>query len=144
MNIQTETGSKTKTYIDALMIRKTVFVDEQSVPLDLEVDAYDPVAINYVGYLNQQPTTTARIITADNNGWHVQRVATLAEFRHQHLASELLQQIAVDAKAAKITYLILDAQVAAIPFYQQLGYQLTAREQFLDAGIWHREMIFEV
>ncbi|WP_125605278.1 GNAT family N-acetyltransferase [Lapidilactobacillus bayanensis] len=141
MEIKSETGLTTKTYQDALMIRRTVFVTEQKVDLAIEIDENDPIAINYVGYLAQVPATTARIVPAKNNGWHVQRVATLKEFRHHHYGSALLNAIATDAQAQNIAYLILDAQITAIPFYQQLGYHLTERSEFLDAGIRHREMI---
>lgn len=141
MEIKSEIGLKTQTYQDALMIRREVFVNEQKVELALEIDANDPIAVNYVGYLNQTPVTTARTIPVDNNGWHIQRVATLREFRHHQYGSTLLKQITKIAQQQHLDYLILDAQVAAIPFYQQLGYQLTKRAMFLDAGIAHREMI---
>lgn len=140
MNIKHQIGINSQIYQDALEIRRRVFVDEQAVPEDLEIDQNDPIADNYVGYLDETAATTARTIAAPDHGWHVQRVATRINFRHRHLASQLLQQIIADATDQQIAYLILDAQLAAIPFYQQLGFQLTSREQFLDAGIMHREM----
>lgn len=141
MKIKTETGLNTQTYQDALLIRRKVFVDEQQVDWTLEVDENDPIALNYVGYLDERPATTARVIPAENNGWHIQRVATLKEFRHHRYGSELLNFITQDAQEKQIDYLILGAQVTAVPFYQQLGYQLTDDPEFLDAGIRHREMI---
>nr|WP_263849096.1 GNAT family N-acetyltransferase [Lacticaseibacillus nasuensis] len=38
----------------------------------------------------------------------------------------------------------LGAQVHAVGFYERLGYHLTARPEFLDAGIRHREMALDL
>lgn len=140
MNIKHQTGINSQIYQDALQIRREVFVSEQAVPESLEINQNDPIADNYVGYVDEQAVTTARTVSAPDNGWHIQRVATRSEFRHHRYGSELLQAIITTAREQKIAYLVLDAQLVAIPFYKQLNFELTAREQFLDAGIMHREM----
>ncbi|WP_261806196.1 GNAT family N-acetyltransferase [Lapidilactobacillus luobeiensis] len=133
-------GTTNQLYQDALGIRKDVFVEEQQVPVALEVDENDPRAENYVGYWQGQAVTTARTLIEADGGWHIQRVATRLSARHQGWAQQLLTQIATTAQAQQVPYLILAAQLPARPFYEKLGYHATDRDIFLDAGIQHQEM----
>ncbi|UQS84365.1 GNAT family N-acetyltransferase [Bombilactobacillus thymidiniphilus] len=127
-------------YQDSLKIRKIVFVKEQNVPIDLEIDNNEEIYTHYVGYDNEIPVVTARSLrTSDNSGWHIQRVATLKEYRHKGLGKQLLDYIEQQAKMNNITYLELSAQDQAQPFYLKLGYEVTSK-QFLDAGIKHHNM----
>lgn len=138
--IKHASGATSQLYQDSLQIRKTVFVDEQQVPVSLEIDQFEASAINYVGYLAQTPIVTCRTIVEADGGWHVQRVATLREYRHHDYAKTLLNAVIVAARAQQIPYLILDAQLTAVGFYQKLHFQATARPTFLDANIRHQEM----
>ncbi|MHA3066441.1 GNAT family N-acetyltransferase [Lacticaseibacillus saniviri] len=135
LDIKTTQDLDSQTYRDALMIRQTVFVNEQGVDPKLEIDADEAKAIYFVGYLNQQPVVTARLI----DGNHIQRVATMKAFRHQGLAKELLLAMEAPAKALGATELHLNAQLRALPFYERLGYHAFGPE-FMDAGIAHRAM----
>ncbi|WP_225419642.1 GNAT family N-acetyltransferase [Lapidilactobacillus wuchangensis] len=138
--IKQASGATSQLYQDSLQIRKTVFVDEQQVPLALEIDQYDETALNYVGYLDQQAVVTCRIIVEADGGWHVQRVATLHEYRHHNYAKTLLSHVIVAAQDKQVPYLILDAQLTAVGFYEKLKFHATARPTFLDANIRHQEM----
>ncbi|MCT4396761.1 GNAT family N-acetyltransferase [Periweissella beninensis] len=124
---------------DALAIRKSVFVAEQNIDISLELDNLDDVATHFVVYLNKQPIATARIHRTNDNGWHLQRVATLKSFRHQGVASMLMHNIESNASTLGITYLTLGAQLQAKDFYQKLGF-IAQGSIFLDAGIQHITM----
>ncbi|WP_225046954.1 GNAT family N-acetyltransferase [Lacticaseibacillus kribbianus] len=127
------------TYQDALAIRQTVFVEEQHVPADLEVDADEARAIHFVAYENGLALATARLLPEDY-GYHVQRVAVLRPYRHHGVGEALLAHLAEFATAHGATALRLGAQVQAIGLYMRLGYQPTVRPEFIEAGIHHREM----
>lgn len=127
----------------ALMIRKQVFVTEQSVPLDIEIDDLDNQTTHYVGFLNGIPVVTARIAENEaQTNWHVQRVATVKDARGNGYAGKLLKQIITDAQQANIQSLDLGAQVQAIGFYEKLGFNATG-PVFQEANIDHRRMILK-
>ena len=50
-----------KEYEDAIFIRRKVFVEEQDVPLHLELDEYDQEAIHFVAYDEETPFGAGRI-----------------------------------------------------------------------------------
>ena len=52
---------KSKTYLDALDIRKEVFVEEQQVPVSIEIDDLEDKTLHLVGYEESVPVATARI-----------------------------------------------------------------------------------
>ncbi|MHC9532027.1 GNAT family N-acetyltransferase [Dellaglioa sp. L3N] len=126
-------------YKDALSIRKTVFVEEQKVPMALEIEN-EAEAIHFVGYKDDKPVVTARVISEDTETWHVQRVATIKSARGQHLATDTLKFIEGFATVYDIKYLTLGAQDQAQGFYEKLGYVVEG-EGFMDAGIAHHTMI---
>jgi len=139
MQIEITADLTSPIYQDSLAIRQAVFVKEQGVPADLEVDADENKAIYFVGYLDNQPVATARL-RPEAGGYHVQRVAVAKAYRNQHLGQALLEAMTDYAKKQAAQHLSLNAQVSAVGFYQRLGYALTERPEFLDAGIQHREM----
>lgn len=141
--IKTTTDLDSKIYQDGLKIRTEVFVKEQKVPADLEVDDYEDKCKYFVLYVDETPAAVARYYPTEDNGIHVQRVAVQLNFRKQGLASKLLNHLMADAKTNGYTYVILGAQDQANGFYKTLGFHVVG-EQFLDAGILHHNMRKEI
>lgn len=131
-------GTSANCYQDALKIRHLVFVNEQHVPLELEID-HEDAADYFVGYLNQTPVATARVTVQSDGAWHIQRVAVPKEYRQRGFASQILQYIEQTARNKQVPYLTLGAQDHAQGFYLKLGYQVIG-DGFLDAGIKHHRM----
>ncbi|MDR3189937.1 MAG: GNAT family N-acetyltransferase [Lactobacillaceae bacterium] len=127
----------------ALVIRRKVFVDEQNVPLELELDDFDASTTHYIGFTGQAAVTTARVLVTETGAWHIQRVATLPEYRGHGYSSKIMQTIMEDAHEAGVSQLELGAQLVAQTFYEKLGFTPVG-ETFLDAGIEHIEMIFTI
>ena len=116
-------------------IRTVVFVEEQAVPLELEMDDYDAVATHFMLRDGETPLGTARLL--DKHGLaKIGRVAVLKEARGRGLGLVLMQAVIAEAKRRGFTESILDAQTYAIPFYARLGY-VAEGEEFDDAGIPH-------
>jgi len=125
-------------------IRMTVFVEEQGVPPEEELDAYDVTASHFL--VRRTPDTgpagivgTARLLDKGHGTGKIGRVAILREHRGKGLGALLMQRVEQDAKAAGYTELILEAQCYAIPFYEKLGYTAEG-DIFLDCDIEHRLM----
>lgn len=100
---------------DALAVRIAVFVHEQNIPLELEVDADDARSWHWIVYDENTPVATARLVppphaphdTVDTNSTlcdgrydlreepcvRIGRVAVRKEYRGRGLAVELLRTI---------------------------------------------------
>lgn len=125
-------------YKDAVTIREQVFVNEQGVPIEMEMKGENGPCY-YVGYVNDVPVATARVVK-QADGWLIQRVAVVSEARGKHYGSAIMAEIERDATTQQAQRLMLHAQDTAQPFYSRLGYQVEG-EQFEEAGISHHMMI---
>lgn len=129
-------------YQHALEIRQIVFVIEQQVPLELEIDANEGACVHFVLYNSEKiPVSTLRILSdKDSKKVLIQRVATLRAYRGCGYAAKLLTSALDFLKTQNITQVELHAQLQAIAFYEKLGFQAFGSE-FLDADIPHMSMI---
>lgn len=117
-------------------VRKMVFVEEQAVPLELELDEYDATATHFLMRDDAgSPVATARLL--DKHGLaKIGRVAVRKEVRGRGLGLELMQAVLELAHKRGFTEAVLDSQTYAIPFYERLGFAAEG-EEFDDAGIPH-------
>ena len=139
MEVKSTTDLDSQVHHDSVQIRTNVFVEEQHVPANLEVDADEGKATYFVVYDAGLPVATARILP-EGTGYHVQRVAVEKAYRKHGLGKMVLNAIIAYAREQNVAFLKLGAQLQAIGFYKTLGFQLTDQPEFLDAGIRHREM----
>lgn len=116
-------------------LREKVFVHEQGVPPELEIDGSDPFCIHIVAEYRNQTIGTGRL-TRDG---HIGRLAVLEEYRGQGIGSILLSRLIQEAVHHGLNKVNLNAQLQAIRFYEQAGFEICSRE-FMDAGIPHMEM----
>lgn len=130
-------------YQDALSIRKKVFVDEQKVPEDLEIDDLEDKSFHLVVYSNHQAVATARIVEIAPQIYKVQRVAVLMDYRSRGVGKKVMQEAEHKIHMLGGTQIVLEAQLHAIPFYTSLGYRAEG-EEFEDAGILHRKMTKDI
>jgi|SRR5699024_3180406 len=126
-------------YNQALSIRKEVFIKEQQVPEELEIDELESQAEHVVLFAEDQPIGTARILEKEPALYKIQRVAILKPQRGKGLGFALMQEAEHHIRRLGGSKMILDAQLHAIPFYESLGFSPQGKE-FLDAGIPHRRM----
>lgn len=139
MKMKWTDDTRSAIYKDALAIRYTVFVDEQHVPVDLEIDELEDLSLHLVLYKAKQPVATARIYKLADDTYKVQRVAVLKEDRTSGIGTLLMKEIEKKASELRAKSLTLGSQNSAIPFYEKLGYHISS-EEFMDAGIPHHSM----
>ena len=121
---------------DALKaIRKTVFIDEQHVPEELEWDGRDTECIQFLATVDSMPVATARLTPEGQIG----RMAVLKDFRGKGFGSRLLAAVIEQANHAGHKQVFLHAQVSVIEFYKAHGFTAYG-DVFIDAGIEHRSM----
>lgn len=124
---------------DAFYVRQKVFVEEQDVPMHLELDDYDQSAIHFIAYDDDMPIGAGRIREPEPGIAKVERVCILPQYRGQHLGNLMMDKMETYGREAGLTTVVLYAQSYAVPFYEKLQYQITSPE-FMDAGIPHRAM----
>ena len=122
---------------DCFMIRRKVFIEEQDVSEEEEMDGLDDQADQYLLTVNGNPAATARVRFPDQHKGKVERVAVLKEFRGLHLGEKLMERIIEDISVREgIREILLAAQTRVIGFYGKLGFEAFG-EEFLDANIPH-------
>jgi predicted GNAT family N-acyltransferase len=121
-------------------LRHLVFVEEQGVPVELEIDEHDAAAAyHFLGLIDGEPAATARICVFGDKA-KIQRVVVLKQFRGRSLGRQLMQHLMEFARSKKLApKIVLDAQTYAVAFYESLGFETTG-EEFDDAGIAHIHM----
>ncbi|MBN6887506.1 putative GNAT family N-acyltransferase [Cytobacillus horneckiae] len=123
---------------DAFKVRKEVFVYEQDVPMEEEIDEHEQEATHFVLYDENEPGGAGRFRIVDGYG-KIERVCVRKETRKGGSGKKIMLSIEDHARAQGIDTLKLHAQTHAIPFYEKLGYEVIS-DEFLDAGIPHRTM----
>ena len=127
----------------ALPIRLGVFVEEQGVPENLELDEFDELADHALAFNGAVCIGTARLTRSANGGAQIGRMAVLPEYRRQGLGTQLLQALIEQGQSQGVTRFELHAQVSAIGFYEKQGFIIQG-EQYEEAGILHRNMTLEL
>jgi predicted GNAT family N-acyltransferase len=119
----------------AAPIRFAVFVEEQGVPFEIELDEYDPVSVHAVAFEGQKAVGTGRLLPDG----HIGRMAVLAAFRGKGIGGALLQALMKAAQARGDREVMLSAQVGALRFYRAHGFQPEG-DEYMEAGIRHQAM----
>ena len=125
---------------DAFLVRQAVFIQEQRVPAELELDEFDPTATHALAYQGTQCIGTGRLVDFGGGQTQIGRMAVLAGFRGIGIGKQILEKLVELAISQGAKTIILHAQLSAIPFYEKLGFQAQG-DVYDEAGIPHRNMI---
>lgn len=120
---------------DGYWVRRKVFIEEQKVPEELEIDEYDKAADHVIVYINNNPVATGRFV-AINGEDLFGRIAVLKEYRGRGLGKIVVDNLINKAEEKGIDEVHLHAQLTAKGFYESLGFEAYG-EIFDDAGIDH-------
>ena len=128
---------------DLIKLRGIVFVEEQNVPVTLEIDGMDPDCRHVKAVMNNQTIGTARLLP---NGY-IGRMCVLKEYRSQGVGKKMLECLIQQAfydqtTSAPIDEVTLNSQSSAIAFYQANGF-LICSEEFIEANIVHQKMVLK-
>lgn len=117
-------------------VRYIVFVVEQKVPEEIEIDTIDPKVIHALATdRSGLPIGTGRL---SENG-RIGRVAVLAGWRGKNVGTELMQTLIDHARIMGMKSVHLHGQTQSLAFYRKLGFEADGPE-FSEAGIPHRNM----
>jgi predicted GNAT family N-acyltransferase len=124
----------------AAPIRFAVFVEEQKVPAELEIDDQDARCVHALARdAEGRALGTGRLLPDG----HIGRMAVLQDARKLGIGSALLTALMAEARRRGHAQAVLSAQTHAIPFYRRHGYAVVGGE-YMDCGIPHVDMACEL
>ena len=122
----------------AIAVRFRVFVDEQSIPAEEELDADDAAATHAIAVENGQAIGAGRFVIR-NGAAVIGRLAVDLPHRRRGIGAMLLRFLEAEAAAQGATEYMLHAQEYVKSFYAARGYA-ECGDVFLEVGIPHIEM----
>ena len=122
----------------AVGIRFRVFVDEQSVPPEIELDEYDAVATHAIALRDGVAIGTGRAIVEGDEA-RIGRMAVDRQHRRGGVGGLILRFLEDEAREQGATEFVLHAQDYVKSFYASHGYEEHG-DTFMEAGILHIEM----
>jgi len=122
----------------AFAIRMRVFVKEQGVPEEIELDEDEGRAIHFLALIADKVVGTARVVLR-HGGAKIGRMAVLKSYRGMGVGSKLLKLAIETAKRKRARGIYLHAQVSVIGFYETADFRAVG-PVFEEAGIPHRKM----
>ena len=141
--VRITTGAWRDLQKDASAVRVRVFVEEQNIPLEMDWDEADKVALHAVAHNRLgQPLATGRLLQGDPAEPGVARIGRMAVervVRGTRLGRDILEALADAARQRGNRELRLHAQCSALGFYERLGFAVQGAP-FDEAGIPHVTM----
>ena len=126
----------------AWAIRRCVFIEEQGVPEQIEMDEDDAHAFHALALDGNTPVGCGRMVAHDGYV-KIGRMAVLSERRGKGIGRSILAFLMQRAREQGIGRAVLHAQLTAEGFYLKNGYSPEG-EVFEEAGIAHRRMSREL
>jgi predicted GNAT family N-acyltransferase len=120
----------------AAPIRFEVFVREQRVPAEIELDDQDAVSLHAIAFDGEDPIGTGRLLPDG----HVGRMAILKAWRRRGIGAAILQALIDAARRRGDKKIALSAQVHAVAFYRAHGFEPVG-DVYQEAGIEHQAMV---
>jgi len=117
-------------------VRMRVFVEEQRVPAEIELDEHDTASIHALAYDAQGAAIATGRLLPDG---HIGRMAVLKEWRGKGVGSGILARLIDCARERGDRAVQLSAQTHALAFYRRHGF-VEEGEVYLEAGIKHQQM----
>ena|SRR5437016_1017290 len=119
----------------AQRIRVAVFVEEQGVPPELEMDEHDDRCMHALAFVGKEAVGTGRLL----RDGHIGRMAVLKPWRGRGVGAALLRALVQAARERGDGEVLLSAQVHALPFYRAHGFAPFG-DIYEEAGIPHQAM----
>lgn len=129
-------GSEPWNHAAALYVRMNVFVLERTIAMEDEFDDNDESDRVYVvAYTDDnQPVATGRFQTIDDTTMRPARIATLKDYRGQHLGAQIIKALEEYGLARGYTKSVIHSEMTAKGFYERQGYQVSS-EPYEEDGV---------
>ncbi len=120
-----------------LSIRREVFMVEQDVPPEEEIDEFEQSSTHIIAYANKIPVGTARWRVTES-GIKLERFSVLKPYRGHQIGRKLVEFVLANVESDTI---YLHAQEQVIAFYEKFGF-MAIGNRFYEADIPHKKMTY--
>lgn len=130
----------------AINVRMRVFVVEQEIPAEEELDDADATATHAVALRDGLVIGTGRMLVVEGDAIGTCRIGRMAvdqEWRRHGVGGRILQFLEEQAREQGLTHCLLHAQEYVKAFYAGHGYREQG-DSFLEVDIPHVEMVKEL
>ena len=117
-------------------VRFAVFVEEQNVPPELELDEEDERSVHVLALAADGTAVGTGRLLRDG---HIGRMAVLKDWRGRGVGSAVMSHLLRLARTAGHRIVKLNAQTHALGFYARHGFVVEG-DEFMEAGIPHVAM----
>lgn len=123
----------------AFEVRRQVFVEEQGIPEDIELDEHDKEALHMVVKDEDRVIGTARVLFLATSLAKIERMAILQPFRRRGIGRRIIAFLSEELRNRQVEQVVLHAQYSVVAFYKSCGFEETG-SPFWEAGIKHIKM----
>ena len=123
----------------AYAVRVRVFVHEQGVPYEEELDVEDKRATHAIAILDEKGVGTGRLVRDGAGEARIGRMAVDADWRGRGIGGRILEALEEAARGLGMAEAVLHAQTYVRGFYAGHGY-VEEGEVFREVGIEHVRM----
>lgn len=116
-------------------LRNEVFVVEQNVPAELEIDGLDSQCQHVIALHKGEIIGTGRLLPSGFIG----RMCVKSPYRGMGIGGQMLTHLVGVARQLGYSRIMLNAQSQVIDFYRRHGFELDS-DPFMEAGILHQRM----
>jgi predicted GNAT family N-acyltransferase len=120
---------------EASRIRMAVFVEEQRVPAEIEMDDNDAASVHALAYAQGKAVGTGRLLPDG----HIGRMAVMKDSRSLGVGGAILEHLVQEARRRGMREVVLSAQTHALGFYRKHGFRELG-DVYEEAGIAHQDM----
>lgn len=111
---------------DHFEVRRTVFVLEQGLFVDSDIDERDgdPETLHALGFSDGEPVGAVRLFHLGSGQWQGDRLAVLPAHRTVGLGAPLVRLAVAEATARGGRRMVAHIQIANVAFFRHLGWVL--------------------
>ncbi len=126
--------------LKVMVIRGIVFIEEQKVDWEGEIDEYENESIHFLGEEGGQPVAAARLRMLSDGRAKVERIAVRQAWRGKGYASDVVRFLMAHAADLGASNYVMHAQVHLQKFYESFGFRREG-DIFDECGIDHITMV---
>ncbi len=128
--------------LKVMVVRGIVFIEEQNVDWEGEIDEFEKTATHFLGEVAGQPVATGRLRHLEDGWVKVERIAVRPRWRGRGFAGEMVTFLMDFARARGARKFKMHAQVYLEDFYREFGFRREGGV-FVECGIDHILMVRE-
>ncbi|MCP4291415.1 MAG: GNAT family N-acetyltransferase [bacterium] len=109
--------------LKVMVVRGIVFIEEQDVDWEGEIDEFETQSIHFLGQCAGQPVAAGRLRILESGEAKLERIAVRQRWRGKGFARQMMQALLDETRPLGVVKLKLHAQVYLEDFYASFGFQ---------------------